>query len=62
MTFLQKSYGFYSKVKKPVLVTTKYERLDDEEELETVPIISNNNYFNLNNDFDIENKNTQKSF
>ena len=43
MNFLQKSYGEYSKVEKPVLVTMSYEGLDDEEELETVPIVSKNN-------------------
>ena len=44
MTFLQKSYGEYCKVEKPVLVSMSY--LKDEEELKTVSIIStttNNN-------------------
>ena len=50
MTFLQKSYGQYSKVKKPVLVTTSYEGLDEDEELQTDPIISSNNNNNLDND------------
>ena len=61
MTFLQKSYGEYNKVKKLVLVTTYYEGSDDNEELETVPIVSqNNNYCNVvsnsNNDSDDENQ------
>ena len=34
VTFLQKSYNEYSKVEKPILVTTSYEGLDNEEELE----------------------------
>ena len=33
MTFLQKSYQDYSKVEKPVLVTTSYEGPCDDEEL-----------------------------
>ena len=40
VTFLQKSYGDYSKVENPVLVIMSYDRSDDEEELKTVPIIS----------------------
>ena len=52
MTFLQKSYGDYSKVENPFLVTMSYEGLDDEEELKTVSIISNNNENNLNIDYD----------
>ena len=62
MTFLQKSYGEYSKVKKPVLVTMSYEGLDEEEELKMVPIINNNNNNNnivsaSDSDTDIENDN-----
>ena len=61
MTFVQKSYGEYSKVKKPVLVTMSYERSDDEDELETVPIISKNNNYNVisdsNSDNNIKNDN-----
>ena len=55
MTFLHKSYGEYSKVEKPVLVTTSYEGLDDEEKLEKVPIISSNNNNNNSNFTDSEN-------
>ena len=36
MIFLQKLYSKYSKVEKPVLVTTNHEGLDDEEELKRV--------------------------
>ena len=60
MTFLQKSYGEYSKVEKPVLVRVSYEGWDDEEELETVPIIGENNNNNNNNlvsDSDSDNNN-----
>ena len=39
MTFLQKSYGEYSKVEKPGVVTTSYEGLNDDEELKTVLIV-----------------------
>ena len=38
VTFLQKSYGEHSKVEKSVLLTTSYEGLDDEEELEMMGI------------------------
>ena len=31
MTFLQKSYSEYTKIEKPVVLTTSYEGLDDEE-------------------------------
>ena len=63
MTFLQKSYGEYSKVEKPVLVTKDYEGSDDEEELETLQIINDNNNsyividFNGNTDIKNGNKN-----
>ena len=43
VTFLQKTYGQYAKVEKPVLVPMSYEGLDDEEEIETVPAVNNNN-------------------
>ena len=43
MTFLHKSYGDYSKIEKPVLVTTSYEGSNDKEGLETVPIVNQNN-------------------
>ena len=44
VTFLQKSYGDFSKVEKPVLVTRSYEGLDDEEKLEMIPVINQNSY------------------
>ena len=50
MTFLQKSYGEYTQVEKPVIVTTNYEGSDEEEELEKVPIIDNNNSVNIVSD------------
>ena len=40
LIFLQKSYGDYIKVDKPVAVSTSYERLDEEEEL--IPVVINN--------------------
>ena len=37
LTFLQKSYGDYNKVEKPVLVTPSYKgSVDEEEKLETI--------------------------
>ena len=50
VTFLQKSYGEYSKVEKPVLVTTSCESSDDEEEFEMVPKINNYENSNVVND------------
>ena len=47
MTFLQKSYGEYSKVEKPVVLTMTYEGPDDEEELKIVPIENNNINVNI---------------
>ena len=47
MTFLQKSYGEYTKVEKPVVVTMSYERLDKEDELETVHVVVNNSNVNV---------------
>ena len=57
VTFLQKSYGEYSKVEKPVLVTKSYEGLDCEEELEMFPISVNNNNLDIDpiRNTDIEN-------
>ena len=54
VTFLQKSYSEYSKVDKPVVVTTSYEGLDDnEEQLKTLPIVvTNNNKVNVVSDSD----------
>ena len=61
VTFLQKSYGEYTKVKKPALVTMSYEGQDNEEELKMVPVINNNNNLNVvsdpNNYDDIKNDN-----
>ena len=55
MTFLQKFYGEYTKVEKPVLVTTSYEGSNDDEELETVLVINNNNNVNIVSDSDSDN-------
>ena len=48
MTFWKKSYGDYSKVKKPAMVTTSYDESNDEQELETIPVINNNNINDCN--------------
>ena len=48
--FLQKSYTEYTKVDKPVVVTTSYEGSDEEEELETVPVVINSNNVNVVSD------------
>ena len=67
VTFLQKSYGEYSKVEKPVVMNTNYEGFDDEEELEIVPaddknndvnVVSNSNSDSSNEDF----KNNEENF
>ena len=50
-TSLQKSYGEYTQVEKPVVVTTSYEGSDEEEECEMVPIVNNNNSINRVRDF-----------
>ena len=53
MTFLQKSHSEYIEVDKPVVVTTSYEGMDnDEQELETVPVVVNNNSVNVVSDSD----------
>ena len=52
MTFLQKSYGEYSKVEKPAVLNTSYEGSDDEKELEIVPIDNNDNNINVVSDSD----------
>ena len=61
VTFLQKSYGVYSKDEKLVLVTISYEGSDDDEELKVVPFVDNNNNVNKvsdsDSDDDIENDN-----
>ena len=48
MTFLQKSYGEYSKDEKPVLVTRSYKGLD----LEMDPVINDYNNINVVSDSD----------
>jgi len=45
VAFLNKSYGEFYKVEKPVILTTSYEGSDDEEELE---VVSKNNNSDLN--------------
>ena len=50
VTFLQESYGEYTQVEKPMVVTTSYDGLDEEEELETVSIVNNNNSVNTVSD------------
>ena len=50
VTFLQKSYGEYTRADKPVVVTTSYQGLDEEEELKTIPIFNNNNNVNIVSD------------
>ena len=67
MTFLNKSYGEYSKVKKHVILTTSYEGSDNEEEPEIVPVEYNNNGVNMvsNSNNDLSNddhKNEQEIF
>ena len=60
VTFLQKSYGEYSKGEKPVLVTISYEGLENDKELKMGPIISNKNNYNVSDsdsDTDIINDN-----
>ena len=44
------SYGDYNKVDKPVVVTTSYEGLDEEEEPETVHVVINNSNVNVVSD------------
>ena len=48
MTFLQKSYGHWNKVKKPVMVHISYEGSDDDEETQN----SACNFQNKENLFD----------
>ena len=50
VTFLQKSYDEYTKVDKPAVVTMSYEESDKKEELETVPVVLNNNNVNVVSD------------
>ena len=64
MTFLQKTYGAYSNVEKPVLVTTRNEGLDDDEELKIIPVVNqNNNHYNVvsNSDSKSNDKETEKN-
>ena len=58
MTFLQKSYGEYSKVEKPAVLNTSYEGSDDNEELKIVPVDNKNNNVNIvsNSDSNSSNK------
>ena len=64
MTFLQKSYGEYSKIEEPLLISMSYEDSDEKEELKTVPIISKNNFENFNSDSTVtlKTKITTKTF
>ena len=52
VTFLQKSYGEYSKVEKPVILNKSYEGSNDEEELKKVYIDNKNNNANVVSDSD----------
>ena len=52
MTFLQKSYGEYTKVEKPAIMTTSYEGSDEEEDHEMVPVIINNSNINVVSNLD----------
>ena len=64
MTYLQKLYDEYAKVKKPVLVTTSYKGSNDEEDLKTVPVVDNNNKINILTDSKTDDniKNSTKNF
>ena len=57
VTFLQKSYGECSKVKKPAVLNTRYEGSNEEEELTTVPVENNNNNINVVSDSDSNSSN-----
>ena len=48
--FLQKSYGEYTKVEKPAVLTMSYEGLDEEEEPKMVPVVINNSNVNVVSD------------
>ena len=50
VTFLQTTYGEYTKVEKSVVITTSNEGSDREEELKTDPLVINNNNVNVVND------------
>ena len=54
VTFLQKSYSEYTKVDKPVVVTTSYEGSTKEEKLKIVPVVINNNNLNVVTDLETE--------
>ena len=67
VTFLQKSYGEYSKVEKPVVLNMSYEKSDDQEELKIVPVDNKKNdvnvFSNSNSDSsDKDFKNNKESF
>ena len=55
--FLQKSYGEYSNVEKPVVLNTIYEGSNDEEELKIVPLDNNNDNVNVVSDSDSDSSN-----
>ena len=48
MIFLQMSYGDWNKIENPVVVPKSYEGSDNDEELETVPVINKNDNNNYN--------------
>ena len=67
VTFLQQSYSEYTKVEKPVFLTSIYEGSDDEEELKTVLVVNNNNNISIvsdsnNDDGDADIENDKKNF
>ena len=47
MIFLWNSYGEYTKVQKPSVLTMSYEGSDEEEEHKTFPVVINNNNNNV---------------
>ena len=52
VTFLNKSYGEYNKVEKPVILRTSYEGSDEEEEFKIVSENNNNGDINIVSDSD----------
>ena len=61
VTFLNKSYGDYNKVEKPVILTMRYVGSDKEEEFEIVSNNNNNGDMNIvsNSDSDSSNNNLE---
>ena len=57
MTFLQKSYGEYTNVEKPVVWITSYEGSDEEVKLKIVLIENNNNNVNIVSSSDSDSSN-----